>query len=196
MLWEQLSKDEQARLSVAHRERYHRLAKFLYHEVDKNTHAARAIARLELPNILHAAHEAWTRLMLKLLILWNRVRKFLDLFGFKQESEALLAKAQVVAGEVGSRSWYLAQSARGEQFLNQGRVEEAEKVFHTVLERLGEVPSYGRAQTLGRLGRCFCRGGRPDIAALRYQDAILVLDQLDQTDSTKRPARCLPDRSR
>ena len=55
ILWAQLSIDEQPRLSVAHRQRYYGLANYLYHSDKKTPHGARAIARLELPNLLHAA---------------------------------------------------------------------------------------------------------------------------------------------
>ena len=78
-------------------------------------------------------------------------------------------------------------SAPAEQ--QEGRVVEAEKILRKVLDKLGAKPSFERAVTLGLLGRCFARGRRPDIAAQWHQDAISVLDQLDQDEDVKR-SRC------
>ena len=40
--------------------------------------------------------------------------------------------------------------------------------------------------TLGRLGRCFEAGGRPDLAETYQRDALLVSGKLEQTDGVKR----------
>jgi SagB-type dehydrogenase family enzyme len=53
------------------------------------------------------------------------------------------------------------------------------------LGRLGESPSYGRAVILGRLGRCFHMGGRPDLAAERFRQAIAVATSLESDDDVK-----------
>jgi CHAT domain-containing protein len=86
MLWEQLSMDEQARLSVAHRQQYYGLVNFLYREDSKNPHEARAIAWRELPNILHAAHGALDAADGDSVEFVTYVNKFLNNFGLKQES--------------------------------------------------------------------------------------------------------------
>ena len=101
MLWEHLNKDEQAGLSVAHRQRYYALAGYLYHEDDKNPQAARAIVWRELPNLLHAVQAALDAADAEAVVFVACVNKFLSNFGLKQESEALLAKVQAVASEVG-----------------------------------------------------------------------------------------------
>ena len=78
--------------------------------------------------------------------------------------------------------------------MGAGRVAEAETVFRTVLEGLGAEPSFERATTLVNMERCFSQRGRPDMAAQCCQDAISVLDQLEQTDSVKRKrGLCLTD---
>ena len=112
MLWAQLSKDEQAALSLAHRQQYHGLTSFLYYEYAENLRGARAIAWLELSNILHAAHAALDEREAGAVDFANCVNMFLNVFGLKQESAGLLAKAEALGNEVGSRPWYLAQSAR------------------------------------------------------------------------------------
>lgn len=53
------------------------------------------------------------------------------------------------------------------------------------LGRLGESPSYGRAVILGRLGRCFHMGGRPDLAAERFRQAIAAATALEIDDDVK-----------
>ena len=58
MLWAQLEGKEKAQLTEAHRKRYYALANYLYKEDRKNPHQARAIALRELPNLLHAVHQA------------------------------------------------------------------------------------------------------------------------------------------
>lgn len=185
MLWSELDADERARLTAAHRQQYYALAGYLYHADDKSPHQARAIALRELPNLLHAVHAALDAGDPEAVDFAGSVNMFLVYFGLKQESEALVAKAQTVAGEVGSKAWFMAQSNRGEQLLAAGHVAHAAEVFRAVLESLGDAPSYERAQTLGRLGRCFEAGGRPDLAAQHARDALAVLEQFEQTDDVK-----------
>lgn len=185
MLWASLDHAEQARLSAAHRARYYGLAGYLYHEDCRNPHEARAIAQRELPNLLHAVHGALDAADPDAVDFANSVNRFLIWFGLTQERDALVAKAQAATADVGSDSWYLAQSDRGEHLLAQGRLDEAVKVLSEVLEGLPAGPSYEKAMALGRLGRCFEAGERPDAAEQTFRDAIEVCDQLEQTDSVK-----------
>jgi hypothetical protein len=66
----------------------------------------------------------------------------------------------------------LAQSNRGEQLLAAGRAAEAAKIFADLLKTLGDQPSYNRAVTLARLGRCHEAGGRPDLAEVTDRQAL------------------------
>jgi SagB-type dehydrogenase family enzyme len=50
--------------------------------------------------------------------------------------------------------------------------------FLATLARLGEIPSYGRAVILERLGRCLYLGGRPDLAVVRLREAMGVTERL------------------
>src|SRR4029434_4734800 len=54
-----------------------------------------------------------------------------------------------------------------------------------MLTRLGDVPSYGRSLILGRLGRCFHMGGRPDLAVQHVRQAIDVIGRLAPSDGVK-----------
>ncbi|HSB61101.1 MAG TPA: tetratricopeptide repeat protein, partial [Vicinamibacteria bacterium] len=53
------------------------------------------------------------------------------------------------------------------------------------LARLGDAPSHGRAVLLGRLGRCFHLGGRPDLALPHLRDAIGIAESLAPSDVAK-----------
>ena len=94
-------------------------------------------------------------------------------------------RARPESGEDGSQAWYVAEGKRGEQLLDQGQVGQATEIFEAVLTRLGNTPSYGRAVILGRLGRCFYIGGRPDLAAQRVREAIDVIGRLAPSDGVK-----------
>jgi len=194
MLWAQLTEGELSRLSDAHRQQYYALASYLYQADTQNPHEARAIARRELPNLLHAVHAALDAGDPDAVDFVSRVNMFLDIFGLRQESEALIAKAEASAGEVGSEAWFVAQSNRGEQLLASGRADEAAGIFRTVLEKLGNAPNYQRGVTLARLGRCFHDSGRLDLAAEHQRESLAVLAQLEQTDTVKRQRGvCLTD---
>ncbi len=195
MLWAQVRTDEQARLSAAHLQRYHALANYLYSEDRRTPHQARAIALRELPNLLHAVHAALDAGDADAVDLADSANHFLGrVFGLSKESEALVARAQATASEVGSPAWFLAQSNQGEKLLQEGRVTEAAQVFGDLLKGQGERPTYNRAATLARLGRAFADGGLPNLAAESQREAIIVLEKLDPTDDVKRlRGTCLTD---
>jgi tetratricopeptide (TPR) repeat protein len=185
MLWEQLGADERARLTTAFRQRYHGLANYLYSEDTKNPHFARAIALLELPNLLHAVDAAFAAQDSGAVGLADSVTRFLNILGLRREAERLTANAQAASGDEGSNAWYLAQSNRGEHLRDAGRVAEAAQVFQAILTKLGDAPSYERATTLARLGRCFRAGGRPDLASERCREGLAVAAQLEQSGLVK-----------
>lgn len=187
MLWARLDGAERERLTTAHRQRYYALSGYLYQEDQRNPHQARAIAWRELPNLLHAVHAALDSGDPDAVDFADNVNRFLGtIFALKQEAERLTARAQAAAGKAGSQAWYLAQSNRGEQLFAAGQVAEAAQVFQAILQQLGEAPSYERAATLGRLGRCFSAGGRPDLAAAKCLEAVEVLQRLDPSDEVRR----------
>ena len=185
MLWEELGSDERARLTTAHRQRYHRLASYLYQEDSKNPHFARAIALRELPNLLRAVDAAFDAHDPDAVDFANRVSLFLNYFGLKREAERLTARAQAASGDEGSRAWFLAQSQHAEQLRTAGRAAEATQICQAILTRLGDAPSYDRALTLGRLGRCFRASGRLDLAAACHREGIEIIGKLEQSDGVK-----------
>jgi tetratricopeptide (TPR) repeat protein len=186
MLWGQLGPDERARLTDTYRQRYAALARYLYQQDTKIPHEARAIVRRELPNLLHAVDAAFDAHDPDAVVFAESVIRFLHVFGLRREADRLTTRAQAASGDEGSRSWYLAQTRRGESLLGAGQAATAARVFETILARLGATPSYERAVTLAHLGRCFEAGGRPDLAAACYRDGIAVTEKLDQAEGVKR----------
>jgi SagB-type dehydrogenase family enzyme len=86
---------------------------------------------------------------------------------------------------VDSEEWYVAEGKRGQQLLDQGQVALATEVFEAILTRLGDTPSYARAVILGRLGRCFHVGGRPELAVRHLREAMDVIGRLTPSDGVK-----------
>ena len=186
MLWAGLDGEERAQFTLAHRQRYHALAGYLYHEDSKNPHQARAIALRELPNLLHAVHQALDAGDPDAVDFVTVVNLFLTLFGMTREAASLTHRAEKAGGEKGSEGWYLARSNRGEQLLASGQVGKAAKIFTDILQTLGDEPSYNLAVTLARLGRCYEAGGRPDLAEAQHRKGIAVTEKLQQSDQVKR----------
>jgi tetratricopeptide (TPR) repeat protein len=185
LLWAKLDAGQQQALSAAHRAWYYDLAVYLHNEDHRNTHAVRAIARRELPNLLHAVRAALQQGEAEAVDFANSVNRFLIYFGLRWEAEHLIDLAQTLASDAGSPAWILAQSNRGEQLFGSGRVGEAAGLFQAVLQQLGEETSYQRALTLGRLGRCSWADGQPDRAVQYQQQALAVLDKLESNESMR-----------
>lgn len=179
-LWTQLGADERARLSAAHRQRYHGLAIYLHHMDTRAPHQARAIARRELPNLLHALHAALDARDPHAVDFAVALSVFLDAFGLRRDAEAVTARARPTIDGGGSRAWLLAESTRGTHLLTAGRGAEAAGIFGKVLTSLGSKPSYDRANTLAQLARCHMAGGRPDLAVRCNREATSCLQLLDQ----------------
>ncbi|MBS4097657.1 MAG: tetratricopeptide repeat protein [Sulfuricella sp.] len=186
MLWAELDDAQRAELSDKYRQRYYQVANYLYHEDTRHPHQARAIARREMPNLLHAVYGALTAGEAEAVEFAESVGKFLNNFGLKREAEQLAELARSSASTVGSQPWFLAQSNHGEQLLAAGQVAEAAKVFSTILVQLGEADSIGQAVTLDRLGRCQESAGRPDWAEATYRQGLAVCARLERDDSVQR----------
>jgi len=190
LLWSELDAPERERLTAAHRARYARTARYLYDEDDKHPHQARAIARLELPNLIHACHGALAAGEAGAVEFATGLNKFLGFFGLGRESDDLLGRAGAAARVDDLADWVLAEYNRGERLRTTGRIGEAMGCFESILARLGESPNYQRAVILGLLGRCLTADGRPDLDAVRQREEIAVLDRLEQTDQVRRERGC------
>ncbi|WGS85637.1 CHAT domain-containing protein [Methylomonas sp. UP202] len=194
LLWLELDQAQRETLTAAHRQRYYGLANDLYNEDDRNPHAIRAIARRELPNLLHAVRGALQAGEPQAVNFAASLDRFLGCFGLRREQAELTRLAEQQAGAVGSDSWYLAQTQRGEQLWAAGQTGEAITAFEQLLAELSDSVSVRRAQTLDRLGRCFRAGGQPDLAADYQQQALSVLAELPPSDSVQQQTGfCLTD---
>jgi tetratricopeptide (TPR) repeat protein len=185
MLWAQLDKDEKASLTEAYRRRYHALAGYLRHTDIQNPDQARAIARRELPNLLHAVRLALDTGDLDAVDFVDSVNRFLTDFGMTREAAVLTQQAEKLGSEKGSNAWFLLQSNRGEQLFESGQGEKAAGIFSNILETLGEKPTFNRAHVLLFLGRCSTASGRPDLAKAQFRDALVVNEALGQADGAK-----------
>ena len=105
-----------------------------------------------------------------------------------REVDASTPRARPQPGVDVSDAWYVAEGRRGQQLLDQGQVGQATEVFEAILTRLGDAPSYGRAVILGRLGRCFYIGGRPDLAVRRLREGDRCHRQARAKRRRERPA--------
>ena len=186
MLWAGLEAGERDALTTAHRQRYRALASYLYRDDYTKPDHARAIARRELPNLLHAVDRALDAGDADAVDFVVCVNQFLTVFGMTREAARLNRRAEQAGGQRGSRAWYLAQSNRGEELRASGRTQQAAGIFADILETLGDQPSYARALTLTRLGRCYRSGGRPDLAEATYRRGIAVTEQLEPSDDVER----------
>lgn len=186
VLWPQLSPEAQAALHTRHRQRYYQLSGYLYHEGSKNPHAARAIARRELPNLMQAVNRAIAAADGDAVDFGTHINQFLDYFGLSKDRENLATQLQQLQGAAGSQAWFLARSNQGEALWAAGRAGEALALFTEVLQGLGETPSYERCMTLTRMGRCLAAQGQATQAAVRYRTGIAETVQLEQSDGMKR----------
>ena len=178
-LWQELKDDEQAELVARYRHSYYQLSSFLYNEDDKNPHAVRAIALRELPNLLHgvyAALQAGEEFAVEFVVCVNR---FLNYFGLHADKAALNQAAQEICGDIGSETWYLKQSSQGEALFYAGQYAQAEALFQTIRQQLGQTPSHQLCLTLIRLGRCLDEQGNIAAAIDCYQQGLVVAQSLD-----------------
>lgn len=183
-LWQKLSTEDQARLLERHWQAYYQLSKVLYLEDQKTPHAARAIAKDELPNLLRAVYAALqigaTEEGVDFAI---KVNWFLDLFGLRRDYQALTEVADKAGGAVGSQVWYQTRFAIGEQLCQNGQTVAAEQVFQNILTELGEAPSYERCLTLGMLGRCCKIQGQSEAAERLCRQELKELARLEQNQT-------------
>jgi tetratricopeptide (TPR) repeat protein len=185
MLWAHLDEDEKASLTEAYRRRYYALAKYLYNSDSQNPDHARAIARRDLPNLLHAVRCALGAGDPDAVNFVDLICRFLTYFGMTREAAILTQQTEKLGGEKGSNAWFLAQSRRGEQLLQSGQAETAARIFVDILSALGNEAPFKRATTLGRLGRCYQDCGRPDLAEARYRNGLTINRALEQSDAVK-----------
>jgi tetratricopeptide (TPR) repeat protein len=186
-LRDSLETTRRAALQTTWQHAYYKLSGFLYRLDIKNPHAARAVARRELPNLLAAVNAALEAKDADAVEFADNVNQFLNYFGLRREHERLAARAAQAGGARGSQAWVVARYGLGEQLRNAGRAAQAQTVFLDLLDGLGGAPSYQRCVTLGMLGRCLRVQGQLGAAAARYRQkledlAVLQRDAISSRD--------------
>jgi SagB-type dehydrogenase family enzyme len=112
-----------------------------------------------------------------------------------EQALALAQNAEPTAGEGWQAYGLLAEihealAAEGQPAAHPARVAGFREVARrapailAAARQLGSAPSLGRAVILGRLGRCFCIGGRADLGAAHMREALAVAGQLPNTTAT------------
>jgi tetratricopeptide (TPR) repeat protein len=185
-LRQELKDDEQAELVARYRYSYYQLSNFLYHEDSKNPHAARAIALRELPNLLHGVYTALQAGEAFAVEFAEYVNWFLNMFGLHANKAALNLATQQASGNIGSETWVLTQSNQGEALCDAGQYGQAETIFQTILQQLGQTPSYNLCITLVRLGRCLNQQGKTATAINCYEQGLAVVQLLDTSPAIQR----------
>lgn len=84
-----------------------------------------------------------------------------------------------------SADWFVELADRGQQLLEQGHASKAREAFQSALERLEPGPSYRRAVTMERLGRCFLMNGAVRDAAAHFQGALEITADLAPTSGVR-----------
>ena len=150
----------------------------------KEAAAARASARRELPNLLAAlrgalhAGEPWA------VDFADKMHEGLELLDLRQDQAVLDEDVRAVAGEVGSDSWYLVQSARGDVLYTRSPSRSREdSCRHPRACR--DHPSPRRCATLDRLGRCYRAKQQTARAEAICRQALTEADQLEQTEAVR-----------
>ncbi|OTE97276.1 hypothetical protein BCS42_04475 [Crenothrix sp. D3] len=185
-LRQELKDDEQAELVARYRHSYYQLSRYLYVEDRKNPHAVRAIALRELPNCLHGVYTALQAGEGFAVEFAECVSKFLNNFGLHADKAALNKAAQQASGDVGSETWFLTQNNQGEALYDAGRYAQAETIFQTLRQHLGQIPSYEFCNNLGNLGRCLDQQGKTAAAIDCYSQALVVAQSLDTSPAIQR----------
>ncbi|HLF27144.1 MAG TPA: tetratricopeptide repeat protein [Anaerolineae bacterium] len=203
----QLTPERRAELEERYRQAYHALARYEYHEDNKNPQFARAIVIRELPNLrraldltiaassssssLSGGTEGGEALLEAAATLANSIAYFLNAFGRWTERDAILAQVERLVGARSeapggvSRAEFMTLSQRGEALWQAGRAAEAERVFRDLLARIGDQPSLEKAQTLQALGRSLFTQGRDRPAIEIAQQAIATMTKLPQNTRMK-----------
>ncbi len=186
VLLNKLTPSQAESLRRRHRQAYYQLSGELFWLDQNNPHAARAVVRRELPNLLAAVNAALEAKDNDAVKFANNVNRFLGYFGLRREHERLATRAAHSGGERSSQPWVGARFGLGEQWYNAGRATEAQAVFVDLLDGLGAAPSYQRCVTLGMLGRCLAMQGQLGEAAARYRQKLEELAGLEQDQDVKR----------
>jgi tetratricopeptide (TPR) repeat protein len=187
-------------LQARYTERYQGLARYLYHEDNRNPQAVRALVWRELPNLRRAlallAAQGDAEALAEMV---DSISRFLGVFGLLRERAELQALMErVAASGDGALTWaeYLRETNAGEAEYASGDIRSAYTRFSAQLLRIEAQPagaplgqgSYEHCQTLHRLARCLRVGGQPAAAEDGLRTALAIVEALiaQQPDNQSR----------
>ena len=186
IMWSRANSSEKKQILNSYCQYYFQLARYLYIKDTDNSFLARVIAKCELPNLLFAVFDVIESGEEFACQFVESVNNFLRNFGLNKDRKELTKRLQQIKFEVGSDNWYLAKSILGEQSWSERYYSEAWEIFQEILAGLGEILSYQRCITFGRLGRCYLSMEQPQEALKQYQLSLDVASKLDQDKEVKR----------
>ncbi|KYF46702.1 hypothetical protein BE04_47695 [Sorangium cellulosum] len=178
--------------------RYAQVAHYLYNRDGREPTEARALARVEMPNLRRALHlriAAGARD--EAANMADSLARFLRSFGYGRELEQIRRQVEEPTEPDGpapdgnfTLAEYLRESGFAEDALHRGDIHAAFHRVTALLQRIQDLPegtargrgSYEHCLVLTLLGRCFEAGGRPATAEARYQEALHVLETLIERD--------------
>ena len=188
-------------LEINHRLWYYHLSAQLYNDDFRHPDPIRAVAQLELPNLLQAVHGALDAGEVWGSQFGRNVLHFVEHFGMSREAEALETRMQRPAVVTAAKTpvtlpWHALGparqaaearrrdlTARGNALLRNGDATAAADIFGMLLAELDAAPSLNRCLAMASLGTCHLDRDQPDRALTVFIDALAVADALLQDRS-------------
>jgi len=194
-LAKQIKDDSKDQLEARYWQRYYSLANFLYNTDTTNPHQARAIARLEMPNLRRALTLAvQAGAMEEAADFATSINRFLNYFGRLRESDdvnEMMSKAmkELKPKKEGiTEGQYMMEDGRIDELLSKGQGGLAEQAARGLLERLETADfdaSYGRLITMAKIGRSLEVQGKNKAASDQFIAATDYARTLEQKKNVK-----------
>ncbi len=162
---------------------------------------AENVVRNELPNLRRTLHMLLTHQRLELVVDYaGHLARFLDRLGLHEERDAVQARTQKTVEEAISTEGPLPRHvvrfiiSQSQRMLAGGGAYQAATMLQQLVERMGkekglayegDEATLDRAMALRRLGRAVHLGGRPDMAAGAYAQALAALRELPPDDTVR-----------
>jgi tetratricopeptide (TPR) repeat protein len=162
---------------------------------------AEIIVRNELPNLRRTLHLLLTNQRLEQAVDYaGHLARFLDRLGLHEERDTVQARTQKTVEEALSTEGPLPRHvvrfiiSQSQRMLAGGGGYQAAAMLQQLVERMGkekglayegDEATLDRAMALRRLGRAVHLGGRPDMAAGAYAQALAALRELPLADTVR-----------
>jgi hypothetical protein len=189
---------DDAALQERYIQRYQGLARYLYHEDDRNPQPVRALVWRELPNLRRAlallaaqgdGPSTSSGVPEALAEMATCIARFFGYFGLlreRAELQALVARVAPSGDGALTRAEFLRESNAGEAEFASGNLRSAYARFSALLSLIEAQPagaplgqgSYEHCLLLVDVARCLRLGGQPAAAEGRLRAALAIVDAL------------------